>query len=93
MRTVQRNSRRVLSLDRAPRETPCVIRAISDDRSRTQLIRLGLNEGETVRVIQRMPGGTVVIEKGRREIALGAALAKRILVESIESDHPGFCDA
>jgi Fe2+ transport system protein FeoA len=28
-----------------------------------------------------MPGGTVVIEKNRQEIAIGAALAKTILVE------------
>jgi hypothetical protein len=33
-----------------------------------------------IRVVERMPGGTIVIEKNRREIAIGAALARTIRV-------------
>ena len=57
-----------------------IVRKIPDDRSRTQLIRLGIVEGEMIRVVERMPGGTIVIEKNRREIAIGAALARTIRV-------------
>ena len=56
-------------------------------KSREQLIRLGIMEGENIRCVERLPGGTVVIEKNRRELAIGAALAKTILVERA-SDNP-----
>lgn len=71
---------RTLSLDRSPRGSKLIVRKIPDDRSRTQLIRLGIVEGEMIRVVERMPGGTIVIEKNRREIAIGAALARTIRV-------------
>jgi Fe2+ transport system protein FeoA len=56
-------------------------------KSREQLIRLGIMKGENIRCVERLPGGTVVIEKNRRELAIGAALAKTILVERA-SDNP-----
>jgi Fe2+ transport system protein FeoA len=56
---------------------------IPEGKSRAQLIRLGILEGEAIRCIERLPGGTVVIEKNRQEIAIGAALAKTILVERL----------
>jgi ferrous iron transport protein A len=49
-------------------------------KSREQLIRLGILKGETIRCIQRLPGGTMLIEKNRQEIAIGATLASSILV-------------
>ena len=64
-----------------------VVVAVPPGRSRTQLIRLGILEGEAIRVIERMPGGTVVIEKNRREIAIGAALAKTLLVVARDKTH------
>ncbi len=50
-------------------------------RARTQLIRLGIMKGEVVQCIERLPGGTIVIEKNRQEIAIGASLAKTIIVD------------
>jgi ferrous iron transport protein A len=58
-----------------------IIAGIPEGAPRTQLIRLGIMEGEEVRCIERLPGGTVVIEKSRQEVAIGAALAKAIRVE------------
>jgi Fe2+ transport system protein FeoA len=47
-------------------------------------------EGEQIRCIERLPGGTVVIEKSRQEIAIGAALANTILVETaVTQQHSG----
>lgn len=74
---------RGLFLDRARRGSRCIVLVIPNDGSRTQLIRLGLVEGEEIRVVERMPGGTIVIEKNRREIAIGAALARTIRVEAL----------
>lgn len=63
---------------------------IPEGRSREQLIRLGILKGELIKCLERLPGGTVVIEKNRQEIAIGATLAKTILVAYASEDgsHP-----
>lgn len=53
---------------------------VPDGRTKAQLIRLGIHQGEFVTCIQRLPGGTLLVEKNRQEIAIGAVLAKAILV-------------
>ena len=70
-----------LWLDGSPKGSRLIVREIPEGRGRTQLIRLGIVEGEEIRVVERMPGGTIVIEKNRREIAIGAALARTIRVD------------
>ncbi len=53
---------------------------VPEGKRRSQLIRLGISKGEFIRCLERLPGGTVVIEKNRREIAIGMSLAKSIFV-------------
>lgn len=53
---------------------------VPDGRTKAQLIRLGILQGEIIKCIQRLPGGTMLIEKNRQEIAIGVALASSILV-------------
>lgn len=48
---------------------------------RSQCIRLGLNVGAHFLCIERLPGGTIVLETNRQEIALGNALAKEIAAD------------
>ena len=48
---------------------------------RAQFLRLGFSEGERVICLERLHGGTVVIQKNRQQIALGHKLAKQILVQ------------
>jgi Fe2+ transport system protein FeoA len=60
----------------------CIIE-IPEGRGRMQLVRLGITAGVIVRCIERLPGGTIVVEKNRQEIALGAALALKILVRPV----------
>ncbi|MFA3781540.1 ferrous iron transport protein A [Melioribacteraceae bacterium 4301-Me] len=47
---------------------------------KAQLIRLGIAEGDVVKCIERLPGGTVIIQKNRQEIAIGLELAKKIKI-------------
>ncbi|MBL7988102.1 MAG: ferrous iron transport protein A [Chlorobi bacterium] len=47
---------------------------------RSQCIRLGICVAAQVRCSQRLPGGTIIIEIGRQEIAIGKALAGEIEV-------------
>jgi len=49
---------------------------------RSQCIRLGLTAGATVSCAVRLPGGTVVLETERQELALGRSLAGSITIES-----------
>lgn len=57
-----------------------MIISLPDGIPRSQLIRFGIIEGEIIKCIENLPGGTVVIQKNRQEIALGAKLANKILV-------------
>jgi Fe2+ transport system protein FeoA len=65
----------------------CIVE-IPEGRGRMQLVRLGITAGVIVRCIERLPGGTIVVEKNRQEIALGAALALKILVRSVVEPSP-----
>lgn len=67
-------------MHQVPKGSRLVVIEIPEGRSRTQLIRLGVVKGEFIRCLERLPGGTVVIQKHRQEIAIGATLARTILV-------------
>jgi len=54
-----------------------------------QFVRLGVHEGERVKCLERLPGGTIVIQKNRQQIAIGHQLAKQIEVIVIEDKHDG----
>lgn len=60
------------------------IRSIPSGSMRTLFLRLGVNEGEIVRCFERLPGGTVVIQKNRQQIAIGRKLAKKIMVSEVD---------
>ncbi|OGU32265.1 MAG: iron transporter [Ignavibacteria bacterium GWA2_55_11] len=53
---------------------------VPEGKTRAQLIRLGILKGEFLKCLQRLPGGTMLVEKNRQEIAIGASLAGAILV-------------
>ncbi len=56
---------------------------VPEGRTKAQLIRLGIHQGEFLRCLQRLPGGTMLVEKNRQEIAIGVALAKAIMVTAV----------
>jgi ferrous iron transport protein A len=80
-------SRSSLLLSSVRKGSKLLIIDIPEGRGRTQLIRLGIMTGEVVRCIERLPGGTVVIEKNRQEIAIGVSLAKTIVVASAGAEQ------
>lgn len=75
-----------ISLDRIPKGSRVVIVEVPEGKRKSQLIRLGILKGEFIKCLERLPGGTVVIEKSRREIAIGVSLAKSIFVAYASSD-------
>jgi Fe2+ transport system protein FeoA len=64
-----------------------VVTDIPEGRSRSQLIRLGVVKGEFIRCLERLPGGTVVIQKHRQEIAIGVTLARTIMVAYVNVEE------
>ncbi|MCE2503825.1 MAG: ferrous iron transport protein A [Chlorobi bacterium] len=52
----------------------------TDPELRSQCIRLGLSVGERFCCVERLPGGTVVAQAHRQEIAIGRGLADEISV-------------
>ncbi len=55
---------------------------------RAQFIRVGISEGEKVKCLERLPGGTVVLQKNRQQIAVGHQLARQILVIVLHGEEP-----
>ena len=63
-----------------PKGSRVLIVEVPEGKGKSQLIRLGILKGEFIRCLERLPGGTMVIEKNRREVAIGMTLAKSIFV-------------
>jgi len=72
--------RTTISLNTVPRGSRVIIVEVPEGKGKSQLIRLGILKGEFIRCLERLPGGTMVIEKNRREVAIGMTLAKSIFV-------------
>lgn len=69
-----------IPLNTVPRGKRVTVVQVPEGRTKVQLIRLGILQGESITCVQRLPGGTMLVEKNRQEIAIGVALASAILV-------------
>ena len=78
----------IFSLDSAKKGITVRIVEIPQGKRRAQLIRLGIVEGHLVRCLERLPGGTVIVQNHRQEVAMGAVLAKAILVTEQQNTKP-----
>ena len=68
------------TLDKVKKGSVFIIKTLPVDEIRFQLMRMGISEGDKVFCLERLPGGTIVLQKKRQEIAIGSELAKTILV-------------
>ncbi|MBU2491384.1 MAG: ferrous iron transport protein A [Bacteroidetes bacterium] len=68
------------TLDKAKKGSPVTILSLPEGEIKVRLIRLGISEGDTVFCLERLPGGTIIIQKNRQEIAIGFDLANKIKV-------------
>ena len=71
---------KAIPLHTIPKGSRVLIVEVPEGKGKSQLIRLGILKGEFIKCLERLPGGTMVIEKNRREIAIGMTLAKTIFV-------------
>ena len=56
---------------------------IPDGDIKFQFMRLGVYEGEKLRCVRKLPGGTIIIGRAHQQIAVGSELAKKIIVEKL----------
>jgi Fe2+ transport system protein FeoA len=69
-----------LTLNNTKKGKYIIILELPEGILRVQLIRLGISVGDKIFCLERLPGGTVVIQKNRQEIALGHDLARQIII-------------
>ncbi len=70
----------MIPLSRIEVGTTGCISMLPDGIEGAQLVRLGLSEGANVLCLQRLPGGTLVLQHNRTEVALSRDLACRIFL-------------
>jgi ferrous iron transport protein A len=70
-----------ITLDQVKKGSNLTILYLPSDLFKIQLIRLGITEGTKVHCLEHLPGGTIVIQKNRQEIAIGYDLAKKIIIK------------
>jgi ferrous iron transport protein A len=78
---------RVFPLHKSKRGDYLKIFSLPEGTIRSQFIRVGIDVGVKVKCLERLLGGTIVLRKNRQEIAIGHALARRILVVGVESER------
>lgn len=66
------------TLDKVRKGTYFTIVNLPSGVLKVQLIRIGITEGTKVYCLERLPGGTIILQKNRQEIAIGYDLAKEI---------------
>ena len=71
-----------MGIDGVPVGSTARIEAIEDESARRELTRLGFEEGSDVQVISRIPFGPIVLQRRRRQVAIGRELARRVRVAS-----------
>ena len=76
-----------IALDKAASGQWLKIKSLPTGESHPQFIRLGIHEGQRVKCLERLPGGTIVLQKNRQQVAIGHTLAKNIMVVVLEEGH------
>lgn len=69
-----------MNLESAPKKQNLEIVSINEGKLSEDALRFGIEVGECVQIISKLPGGPVVIQKSQQQIAIGRELAKVIEV-------------
>lgn len=75
------STQKQLPLSNIKAGTYVTVTTIPDGNYKAQFIRFGIIEGEKIYCMTRLPGGTLIIQKNRQEIAIGPALSAKIFVQ------------
>ncbi len=68
------------NLTQIKKGTTVKVVTLPEGLAKSQFIRFGIVEGDSIKCLERLPGGTILIQKNRQEIAIGRKLALNVLV-------------
>lgn len=77
----RRVTRDVKTLDKLLKGDRFSIVDVLDDEVRCQLVRFGVEPGQPLYCDYVLPGGPIIVKRGRQQIAIGRSLAERVRVE------------
>lgn len=69
-----------MNLETAPKNLILEVVEISQEKLSEDALRFGIESGEQIQIINKLPGGPIVIQKNEQQIAIGRELAKSIEV-------------
>ena len=72
---------KTMNLESAPNKSVLEIIAINQESLSCDAMRFGIEPGEFVQIINKLPGGPIIIQKNQQQIAIGRELAKAIEVK------------
>ncbi len=70
-----------MNLEDAPNKSTLEIVSINEEKLSEAAMRFGIESGESVLIINKLPGGPIVIQKNQQQIAIGRELARAIEVK------------
>ena len=74
-----------MDLLQAPKLVLLKVVSIEHEKLLEDALRFGIEIGECIKIINKLPGGPVVIQKNEQQIAIGQELAKEIQVKLVSS--------
>lgn len=69
-----------MNLTNAPNRSLLEVISISNEKLIEDALRFGIECGETIKIINKLPGGPIIIQKNEQQIAIGRELAYGIEV-------------
>ena len=70
-----------MDLETAPKKINLEIISIKETKLSEDALRFGIESGECVLIVNKLPGGPIVIQKNQQQIAIGRELARAIEVK------------
>ena len=69
-----------MNLYEAQNKSTLEVISISDEKLLNDAYRFGIEKGEEIKVVTKLPNGPIVIQKNQQQVAIGSELAKAIEV-------------
>ena len=70
-----------MNLYEAPKKSILEVVAINNAKLLNDAYRFGIEKGEEVKIVTKLPNGPIVIQKNHQQVAIGRELAKAIEVQ------------
>ena len=74
-----------MNLETAPKKINLEIVSINETKLSEDALRFGIESGECVLIVNKLPGGPIVIQKNQQQIAIGRELARAIEVQIVKN--------